>query len=535
MIAPLVSLVAFQRSAASRLVRFHDQLSEVVDPGDPRGWLLSGVAALGSSLSASLSAAFPSRAIPYMISDAAPRQDTFMGYALPPPPDRASALVEAVLSACAARQAVRALDGELPEQPLATTLDRRGAARSEPSDLRHAAFLLDGQVWLADLGPEPAAPGASGRALAARLAALARALAAPSGSPLLRPGASSPVPFACICIDEEQRAYLRHSARHAWVDARGPWLGLGRAGELRAVATSHFAVDGYGHAWLTAAIAEASAALGHRYREPLLAELLSPAAAPSPSASSASSASGALLSSLRGPPPGRAPRAWPALGDGELPAPLGIATRPLSSPSPRITPLAYRFGQLLARALPATPGAPPPTVFIPIAPGDRNDPLRVRRRVSAVVVSVRPSDGDPARREPYPQFAARAAAAFAAEASGQGIHGVLHRAAASLPLPLRWKRELIGNYRPRWLGALPAALGGRACLSSIRMSERRLPPLVAVSCPVLLPTALDPIGGCVVTIIDDGHQATITASGAGLAGTAAAAAALLDELLAEVG
>lgn len=538
MIAPLVSLVAFQKSAASRLVQFHDQLSEVVDPGDPRGWLLSGVAALGSSLSASLAAAFPSRSIPYMISDAAPRQDTFMGYALPPPPDRASALVEAVLSAYAARQAVRALDGELPEQPLATTLDRRGAARSEPNDLRHAAFLLDGQVRLADLGPEPAAPGLDGPALAARLAALVRALAAPSGSLLRRPSASSPVPFACICIDEELRAYLRHSARHAWVDSRGPWLGLGRAGELRAVATSHFAVDGYGHAWLTAAIAEASAGLGHRYREPLLAELLSLAAVPAPSASSASRTLRSTLRStlsppLLGPPPGRAPRVWPALGDGELPAPLGIATRTLPSPSPRITPLAYRFGQLLARALPATPGAPPPTVFIPIAPGDRSDPLRVRRRVSAVVVSVRPSDSDPARPEPYPQFAARAAAAFAAEASGQGIHGVLHRAAASLPLPLRWKRELIGNYRPRWLGALPAALGGRACLSSIRMSERRLPPLVAVSCPVLLPTALDPIGGCVVTILDDGHQATITASGAGLAGTDAAAAALLDELLAE--
>ncbi len=455
-----------------------------------------------------------------------------MGHALPPPPDRASALVEAALSAYAARQAVRALDGELPEQPLATTLDRRGAARSEPSDLRHAAFLLDGQVWLADLGPEPASPGTSATASAARLAALARALAAPSGSPLLRPSASSPVPFACICIDEELRAYLRHSARHAWVDGRGPWLGLGRAGELRAVATSHFAVDGYGHAWLTAAIADASAELGHRYREHMLAELLSPAAAP---ASLLWSASGTLAPNLLGPPPGRAPRAWPALGDGQLPAPLGIATRSLPSPSPRITPLAYRFGQLLARALPATPGAPPPTVFIPIAPGDRNDPLRVRRRVSAVVVSVRSSDKDPARPEPYPQFAARAAAAFAAEASGQGIHGVLHRAAASLPLPLRWKRELIGNYRPRWLGALPAALGGRACLSSIRMTERRLPPLVAVSCPVLLPTDLDPIGGCVVTIIDDGHQATITASGAGLAGTDAAAAELLDELLAEVG
>ncbi len=506
MVQSLRALVALPRQAASRQREVHDQLSAVIDPRDPRGWVFSSVAALGASIASAL----PTRAHPYLISDAAPRQDTFMGAALPPPPDRASAIVEAVFLAFAARQCLRALDGELPDQPLATILDRRGAARSHPSDLRYAAFLLDGVVWVAELGPERLSPDALG----ARLDELVRALASPAGSSLRRLSSAdaSSTPFVCVCVDEGEPAYLRHSARHAWRGGLGPWLGLGRARELRAVATSHFALDGYGHAWLTADVLDAAAALSLRYRAALCASVLS--------AARDASARRTLLA----PPPPR--RAAPR----EFPPPLGIATRAIPSPSPRVTPLAYRLGQLLARRLPARPSAAPPTVFIPVAPGLRSDPLRVRRRVSAVVVAVHREGGGP---EPYARFADRAASAFAAEAAGRGLHGTLHRAASGLPLPLRWKRELIGNYRPRGLGELPAALGGRACLSSIRMRERRLPPLVAVSCPVLLPSAEDPVGGCLLTIVDDGHQATITASGAGLAGTDAEAAALLEELLQE--
>jgi hypothetical protein len=55
-----------------------------------------------------------------------------------------------------------------------------------------------------------------------------------------------------------------------------------------------------------------------------------------------------------------------------------------------------------------------------------------------------------------------------------------------------------------------------------------------VSSPARLATAEDPLGGCVLTILDDGHRAAITACGSGLAGTPASANALLDELLALV-
>jgi hypothetical protein len=41
----------------------------------------------------------------------------------------------------------------------------------------------------------------------------------------------------------------------------------------------------------------------------------------------------------------------------------------------------------------------------------------------------------------------------------------------------------------------------------------------------------DALGGCVITVLDDGTHAAITACGSGLAGTPRDADALLDELL----
>jgi hypothetical protein len=68
MLTPLTSLLAVTLRSAPRLLQLHRQLAEVSDARDPRGWILSSVAALGDSL--------PARAIPYLISDAALRQDT---------------------------------------------------------------------------------------------------------------------------------------------------------------------------------------------------------------------------------------------------------------------------------------------------------------------------------------------------------------------------------------------------------------------------------------------------------------------------
>lgn len=509
------------RPSESRFRQLHRQLAEISDGRDPRGWLLSSLAALGDSL--------PSRPSPYVISDGQPHFDTFMAWEAPPPPDRVTALVEAVLAVVAARQSLIALDGELPEQPLCTTLDRRVECRSVPSELRHAAFVLDGATWIAELSPELCELCERGELSRIAspllpLAALVSALAEPLASPLLLPLATSPhVPFVTACLDGETPELLRHTHRHGWLGERGPWLGLGRAGQLRAVTTSHFAVDGYGHAWLTAGIASRSDELLARHGAALRAAVL--AAHPE------------LSARLLGPDPGQTVRLSPPSRLAELPAPLGLAWRvlPSGTPAPRAIPLAYRFAQLLARKVPALGPAAgrSPTIGLPIAPGDKHDPLRLRRRVGAAVIAVRYEGGQP---EPFDEFAARAAATIAAEAAGSGMLATLRRATANLPLPLRWKRQVIGGSsggRSRWMmGDLPAALGGRGCLSVIRLREWTSPPLVAVSSPAILAGLGEPIGSAVVTLVDDGERAMITASGSGIAGDRASAAALLDELLA---
>jgi hypothetical protein len=61
-----------------------------------------------------------------------------------------------------------------------------------------------------------------------------------------------------------------------------------------------------------------------------------------------------------------------------------------------------------------------------------------------------------------------------------------------------------------------------------------VPPLCAVSSPSRLATDNDPVGGCVITIVDDGTRGAITVCGSGFAGTAASASAFLDRLLASV-
>ena len=70
-------------------------------------------------------------------------------------------------------------------------------------------------------------------------------------------------------------------------------------------------------------------------------------------------------------------------------------------------------------------------------------------------------------------------------------------------------------------------------MSKIRL-DAALPPTCAVSSPSRLVTPSDPIGGCVVTVVDDGTHASITACGSGIAGTTAAANGLIDDLLALV-
>jgi hypothetical protein len=153
--------------------------------------------------------------------------------------------------------------------------------------------------------------------------------------------------------------------------------------------------------------------------------------------------------------------------------------------------------------------------------------------VVPAIASVRFEHGEP---EPFEAFAARTRTLLRREAEGHGLSAHLLAAARAAPAPLAWKRRAVGAGRPRWLDAVATLVGGRGCVSRIRLdvTDRAIAPACAVSSPGRLPTAADPLGGCVATIVDDGRAGAITLCGAGFADTDARAAALLDELLALV-
>jgi hypothetical protein len=445
----------------------HGELGELAEVGsDPRWWLVAGGAALVASDTESST---------YVASDADPQADTFIGHVAPRP---AHPLAHGLARAHAARAAVRALDGTLPDQPLAVTI-RRGpdGAAVQPSALDVVALAIGDQVIL--------------HQLAARI----------EDERFPSPPVAPAVPFATIAVGDEPLATARHGHRRAWHgddERAGPWLGLGSAGELDLVSTCHLVVDGYGHARLAAEIAARTPGLAARIRPDLDADHTKLAL-------------------------GAAPPPLPPVSGG---APLTIAWRALPAPAPRALPLAYALGTLLHRLAGRPQARFSPTFQIPVAPGERGDPARLRRRVVPALASVRFEGG---RAEPYEAFAARVRTMLAREAHGDGVISQLLAAARAVPAPLAWKRRAVGPARPGWLGALADVLGGRGCVSRIQL-DAPSPPACAVSSPARLATARDPFGGSVLTVIDDGSRAAITLCGSGTA----AAPELLDELLAEL-
>ena len=126
---------------------------------------------------------------------------------------------------------------------------------------------------------------------------------------------------------------------------------------------------------------------------------------------------------------------------------------------------------------------------------------------------------------------ARARAVIERETLGVGLCARLLAAARAAPTPVAWKRRSFSTARPRWLDRFSELLGGRACLSRIRI-DTPVPPSCAVSSPSRHASPGDPLGAAVNTVVDDGDRAAITVCGSGLTGTAAGARALLDEILA---
>jgi hypothetical protein len=435
------------RGWARRTTSLHDEMTAVCET-DPRWWLLAGASAIAEPFAGEEA---------YVRSDAEPGSDTFIGYRAPVPADP---YADAIARARAARDALRELDGTLPEQPLCVTVDRRQTSALVPSTLDIAAFAVGARVILGRLDD-------------------------PQLAERLRRGESIVgSPFVCVSLGDDPLHVARHGHRRAWTDGGGPWLGLGRSGDLATVSTSHFAVDGYGHARITGRIAEVV---------------------------SASGANGHL----------------PALAPVDDAVPLGVAWRPLAYPIAGALHMAYALGRVLHRRAGKRDARFSPTFQIPIAPGDRGDLLRLRRRGVPAIASVRFDGGTP---EPFDHFAARTREALAREARGAGLVTRLINAARAVPVPLAWKRRSVSATRPRWLDRFADVIGGRACLSRIHV-DAPLPPSCAVSSPARMATPDDALGGCVITVLDDGTHASITACGSGLAGDPRDANALLDELL----
>lgn len=450
------------RAWARRAAELQRELEAIAEI-DGRWWLLAGGVALAET-----------RAAPevYLACGAEPDADTFMGYRATRPRDP---VVDAIQRAMAARTALRELDGSLPDQPLALTI-ARSSGETRPSELDVAAFAIGNRCLTAPLDHP---------ALATQLAAVLRGAEPPPWR-----GAT---PFVCVSLGDEAIETARHGHRRAWTDRGGPWLGLGRAGDLAVVSTCHLIIDGYGHASITARIAGLVAAAATR---------------------SAAPANGHAV--------------LPPLGAVAGAVPLAVAWRELPRPTPRVIPLAYELGRILHRHAGRSDARFSPTFQIPVARGRMDDPMRLHRRVVSATTSVRFTDGVP---EPFAAFEARVRGVFSREAAASGLVSRLLAAARALPAPVSWKRRSISAKRLRWFENVAAVIGGRALLSRIAM-DSPVPPLCAVSSPSRLATAADPIGGCVITIVDDGSHGAITVGGSGTTGTAGAASAFLDELLA---
>jgi hypothetical protein len=444
------------RAWARRAAALHGEMSSLAELRDPRWWLIAGGAAIP----------WPLRAA-YVASDAEPASDTFIGHVAPPRDPLALAL--------AARTALRELDGQLPEQALAVTIQRTAtAAMPMPSALDVAAFAIGDTTHVARLD-DPALP-----------AALAAALRHEPHPSLHRLG-ELPTPFVCITLDDEPLATARHGHRRAWTASGGPWLGIGRASGMQIVSTCHLIVDGYGHARLASRLLDLSQDVLPFVTCAVPAHVTN---------GKTSSANGAI--------------------------PLDVAWREVSG-TVRAIQLAYALGIELHRVAGRPDARFSPTVQIPVAPGAPEDPLRIRRRVVPALVSVR-FDGGAA--EPFESFAVRARGALVREASGAGLTSVLLAAARATPAPLAWKRRAVGPTRPRGLEPVARLLGGRGCVSRIALDVRS-PPACAVSSPAQLATSDDPIGGCVLTVVDDGERSAITLCGSGHS----AAREILDRVL----
>jgi hypothetical protein len=419
---------------------------------------------------------------------------------------------DAVIRARAMVESLAAMDGRFPNQPLRCYLARRGGVcRRVPLDAdaaRRVAFITPRGPVLADIAPTEHSDGA----LAAALVAYATGPAGrPPQGPLVRVDRDAErgvAAAAVVSMCPEETATARHLHRRAWSRGGGPWIGVGATPSMEVVTTCHMVVDGYGHTCLSsdvfrrvdrradrqALIAAARVHDGHAGNTPRLARL---------------------------------PEA----------VPLGIAVTTLDA-RPWFSACAYAMGRALERwygtHVAAGTSGFSPTFQIPIAPGPRDDPDRLLRRVIYGLMSLRIDDG---AFESFSAFGRRVPQILSREAAAEGLAGRVIRAATRIPVPTKFKHRFLGSATVplRWL-PLAELLAGRSHLSLLKFLDDDLPdePLYAVSAPTLDAEPGATGGGNSFTIICYRDGLAISETGTGVTGTREGAQAFLDDWLTEL-
>lgn len=481
---------------ANRRREIHELLGEVADTRwQPTWWLLAhGVALLERS---GTNADLEDLRMLYVSAIGGPQIDTFMARrSAGIPSTRAARIARAVVRARSAIEALEALDGQFPRQPLrCAAVWRDGRLRRDLDiDPRRVVFLTGdgGFVARLEVGGE---------------LALARALATgelerldPDSNEHGQPTRAA----IAVSLLDAPVSHARHIHRQAWTSAGGPWLGVGDASPYEVVTTCHIAVDGYAHGCVTGELfrrVDALAAL-----ESSIANQLT---------------DGETIAWCD--PPG----AWrwrdvleTGVADDIVPGHISFAES------------AYAFGKSMARLYPPRRSSArtrfSPTFLIPTAPrASTPDRDRRRRRVIHAPMALHIDDG---ATESFTAFRDRLRAVLDRELEGNGVVTRVLQVTARLPVPDRLRRYLMaGSPAPRRFMPPFATLAGRGVLSSLRFDRDDLPsdPLYAVSSPPLAPSKFDPRGSAILTLVHHDDFVVATASGTGWASTRAGAARVL--------
>ena len=492
MFAPVGSTVvdasrsARYRESLARIKSLFDEVAEVAWE-DPVWSSFAGLLAASEVLSRrSFSSELASRAFTLALrANGELAADTFMAVAGSAcPVDARARVARAISRAEAAARALRDLDRSAPDQALCATLrSRRGWL--EPERLPHArrvAFIVRDASYLVMLSGSPHDERLAGSLLAALEGR-------PHDLERIDPSSREPTPVAAaIAVEPVTLTWARSFHRLAWTRGGGPWMGVADCPPHSVVSTCHAAVDGYIHARVTS-------------------ELLS-----------GTWAHGSVAITGRPPP------------SALVPPEVGFATCAVPRDPPRFAVALHAFATVLDRRI-GTGTRTSVAIHVPIAPGDRTDPERWRRRPLYGLLALRKHDG---RLESAESLAQRLPAFLARESAGGGLLTRVLRAACELPAPLPVRRLLIERQPAADRVFAPArALTGAGYFSWMRFPRGEGPR--APIYPSALPSFSAHRGGAGLSITQTERGALaagLTTSGS--LGTAAIAEDFLAEWTTEI-